>query len=651
MFNSNPNELVGQQIEQYEIHKHIARGGMADVYLARDVTLERLVALKIMLPALAANDDFVARFQREAQIVARLEHPNIVQIYSIGQTRTNRPYLAMQYIEGGSLQDTLAQLEANGELLDTHQALGIINKMADALRVAHEAGIIHRDLKPSNILIRLNGEPVLVDLGIAVVQGGPKLTHTGTLIGTPHYMSPEQASGKPLDGRSDIYSLGVILYEMLAGRKPFAADDPLAVLHMHAYEQPPPLAEIRPDLHPETQLVVETCLQKTPDYRYPAAAALQLGLRRAIQAEGGTGTVSPSGAWRPHPSSEYRLHPSQVGQPPAPPARRPTWLYALIPIGIILLLLGVYALVNRPFTITSTPAATAVTLNPTATSTSTTALVVVSTSTLASLPELTPSATNTAAPTETPVPITPTPLPDVGPETLTIGQSVLDVPLTAVRLGAGPNSVIFIGGLHAGFAPGTVSLAEQAVAYFSSDISRVPPSVTLYIITNANPDSPDAPGELDGRLNANQVDLNRNWDCDWLEDATFRGEVVPNSGGPFPFSEPETVALRDFILDKQAQAVIFWEARASGGLSTPGQCTDNSQTSFPLSQVYGEAAGYEVADFEEVTDQVLNGDSANWLDGQGIPAIGVLLPDYTGMDWGSNLAGMLAVLAYYDVAR
>ncbi len=240
---ANPEALIGTLIGPYEIRKHIARGGMADVYLAYEQGLQRKVALKIMLPALAADEQFVQRFQREAQVVAQLDHPNIIHVYRIGKTESGRPYIAMQYIEGGSLQDTLRKLGERGELIDTRQALAIAGKMAEALQVAHAAGIVHRDIKPSNILIRPDGRPVLVDLGIAAVaDSAQKLTQTGTLIGTPHYMAPEQATGKGVDGRTDIYSLGVILYELLSGRRPFEATDPLAVMHAHVYEQPTSLA-------------------------------------------------------------------------------------------------------------------------------------------------------------------------------------------------------------------------------------------------------------------------------------------------------------------------------------------------------------------------------------------------------------------------
>jgi len=240
--------LVGQQVNHYRIIKHIARGGMADVYLAEDTHLQRRVAVKVLLEILAVDTQFVQRFQREAQIVAKLDHPNIVQVFGVGTTALGLPYIAMQYIDGGSLRDKLRELVERGKLLTTEQALNITRQMALALSVAHQARIVHRDLKPGNVLIRPDGTPVLVDLGIAVVGGGPKLTQTGGIIGTPQYMSPEQVRDQPLDGRSDLYSLGIILYEMLAGTRPFEAEDSIAVMHQQAYEEPPPLRALRPDL-------------------------------------------------------------------------------------------------------------------------------------------------------------------------------------------------------------------------------------------------------------------------------------------------------------------------------------------------------------------------------------------------------------------
>jgi len=284
---STHSKLLNQQIDQYRIASHIARGGMADVYLAEDVDLERKVAFKVMLDSLAATDaQFTERFHREAKVVARLNHPNIVQIYTIGQTPVERPYIAMQYIEGGSLQEKLKELADRRKLLTTEQALNIVRQIALALDAAHRAGIVHRDLKPANVLIRPDGTPVLVDLGIATIKGGAKLTQTGGIIGTPAYMSPEQVRGQPLNGRSDLYALGIMLYEILAGVRPFEADESVAILHKQVYEEPLPLEKLRPNLPAELLTVVRTALQKDPAHRYQSAAEMVQAIDQAIQAEG-----------------------------------------------------------------------------------------------------------------------------------------------------------------------------------------------------------------------------------------------------------------------------------------------------------------------------------------------------------------------------
>ncbi len=263
--NEANSKLIGQRIDQYLVIDHIARGGMADVYLAEDVDLQRKVAMKVMLDVLTTIDtQFSERFRREARIVAQLNHPNIVHVYNVGNTPTGQPYIAMQFIEGGSLQDKLKQLAERKKLLTTEQALNIVRQIAQALGAAHKAGIVHRDMKPANVLIRTDGAPVLVDLGIAAIKGGQKLTQTGSVIGTPAYMSPEQVRGVPLDGRSDLYALGIMLYEILAGIPPFEADESIAILHKQVYEEPLPLKSFRSDLKPETLAIVRHCSAKRP---------------------------------------------------------------------------------------------------------------------------------------------------------------------------------------------------------------------------------------------------------------------------------------------------------------------------------------------------------------------------------------------------
>ena len=332
--------IVGQQIDHYLIESHIARGGMADVYLARDVRLRRQVALKIMLADLTQQPEATARFEREAEAVARLHHPNIVQIYTAGLTPSNRPYLAMQYVKGGSLHAQLVRLAERQQRLATSDVLKLGRYIADALDTAHRAGIIHRDLKPGNILLQPDGAPVLTDLGIAAMQGHEtQLTQMDRVLGTPQYMSPEQALGRKVDGRSDVYSLGVILYQMLAGQVPFDGESPLAILHQHVYEPPPPLAEVRPDLAAITYRVIDKALQKNPAERFHTAAEMAAALEQALAAESGRPMAAPSAA--------AEVMPPATTVPP-PSRSRLWWLLLLLPVLVLgLCVWGLYGLFLR----------------------------------------------------------------------------------------------------------------------------------------------------------------------------------------------------------------------------------------------------------------------------------------------------------------
>jgi len=231
---------------------------MSTVYLAIQLSVGREVALKVMSPALNADPIFSERFQREANIVGQLSHPHIVAIYDIGRYK-NLNYIAMDYLAGGSVHDKMA----NG--LSAQESLRIIQEIANSLDHAHEKGYIHRDIKPENILFREDGASVLSDFGVAkTVSSASKMTNAGTVVGTPHYMSPEQARGKPVDGRSDIYSLGVVFYEMLTGSVPFRAEEAVAIAIKHLTAPIPTL----PPQHSLFQAVLNKLLAKDPDDRY-----------------------------------------------------------------------------------------------------------------------------------------------------------------------------------------------------------------------------------------------------------------------------------------------------------------------------------------------------------------------------------------------
>jgi serine/threonine-protein kinase len=255
----------GTTVGHYRIVQRLGAGGMGDVYLADDTSLGRQVALKFLATHLSEHDHCRQRFVREAQAAAKLDHPNIVTVHDVGEN-DGRPYFAMARVDGRTLKDLISQSR-----FEIEDAIGIALQVAEGLRAAHEAGITHRDIKPSNILVDSHGRARIVDFGLASVRGTEHLTRTGSTLGTIGYMSPEQVRGDEVDGRSDLFSLGVVLYELLAGEPPFRADNEAATLYAIVNTDPTPLSEIRPDIPQSLQDVVNKALEKTPDQRYRTA--------------------------------------------------------------------------------------------------------------------------------------------------------------------------------------------------------------------------------------------------------------------------------------------------------------------------------------------------------------------------------------------
>lgn len=270
---------AGSHIGPYQIVSPIAQGGMGVVYHARQPSLQRDVAIKLLPTQFTQDAEFLARFERESRVLARLRHPNIVQVFDAGASN-GQHYIVMEYLSGGTLANELAQLRKNDEALPIQKAVEIAKQIAQALDYAHAKNIVHRDIKPSNILIADDGRYVLSDFGIVTDNANTKITRTLQTLGTPEYMSPEQANGLAVDRRSDIYSLGVVLYEMLTGAPPFSGGNALSVLNKHLTAPPPSLSKIRVGIPTWLQVVVQKTLAKQPEQRYQTAAELIAALQQ-----------------------------------------------------------------------------------------------------------------------------------------------------------------------------------------------------------------------------------------------------------------------------------------------------------------------------------------------------------------------------------
>ncbi|MDA1214584.1 MAG: serine/threonine-protein kinase, partial [Planctomycetota bacterium] len=256
----------------FRLLRRLGRGGMAEVYLAEQTSLKRQVAIKLMRSELLSDEKSLARFKREALAAAGLNHPKIVQVYTVGEAEGVQ-FIAQEYVQGMNLRDFIAKKGPP----ETSVAVHIIRQVAQALQSAHEAGVVHRDIKPENIMLTRRGEVKVADFGLAQVMertDGMNLTQEGTTMGTPLYMSPEQVNGKKLDPRSDLYSLGVTCYHMLSGRPPFRGETALSIAVQHLQNEPEPLAAIRPDLPPALCDVVRKLLAKDREQRYPDAKTL-----------------------------------------------------------------------------------------------------------------------------------------------------------------------------------------------------------------------------------------------------------------------------------------------------------------------------------------------------------------------------------------
>ncbi len=313
--------MIGRTLGQYQLVEQIGKGGMATVYKAYQPSLNRYVAVKILPAYYAHEPGFAERFTREAQAIAQLDHPNILPVYDFGK-QGDISYIVMKYVPAGTLHDRLGQPFSPVEVVE------LIEQIAGALDAAHERGILHRDVKPGNILIDDRGWIYLSDFGVAkMVEGSVQLTGTGVGVGTPTYMSPEQGQGLPVDARTDVYALGVILFEILTGRVPYEAETPMAVVIKHVTDPIPLPRQMNPNLPETVEQVLLKALAKDPADRFASAGAMAAALRQAVErlepdvaaapiSSGPDDTVAyPAGSTPKSPA----VHPQTAGAPVSPP--------------------------------------------------------------------------------------------------------------------------------------------------------------------------------------------------------------------------------------------------------------------------------------------------------------------------------------------
>ncbi len=380
-----------EKIGRYEIQEEIGRGGMATVYRAYDPVFERDVAVKVLPRAMLHDPQFRIRFEREAKMIAMLEHPAIAPVYDYGE-EDGQPYFVMRYMTGGSLAERIRQGP-----LTVEEATRILAHIGPALDEAHRRGVIHRDLKPGNILFDQHNMPYISDFGIAKLVGTQTNVTGSAIVGTPAYLCPEQAQGEELDGRADIYALGVILFEMLTGRQPYEGDTPMSVVVKHITQPPPHILDVRPDLPPAIEAIIEKAMAKRKEERYATVAEMVNALERSLRPE----VTMVAGATRVTEKTVRALErtspaPAQgkLVTPPLPAAapprkRRRAWIGVLVGLLLVCGLLGGSGYLLWDYLPASFP--------------SFLPIVAATTS-----PTLAPTATITLAPTETATPRPPT---------------------------------------------------------------------------------------------------------------------------------------------------------------------------------------------------------------------------------------------------
>jgi serine/threonine protein kinase len=333
--------------ERYELGALIGRGGMADVRVGRDLRLGRTVAIKRLRTDLASDPSFQARFRREAQSAASLNHPAIVAVYDTAEEPDNEghllPYIVMEYVEGRTLREVLRE----GRKILPERALEITADVCSALDYSHRAGIVHRDIKPANVMLTPNGQVKVMDFGIAraVADSSATMTQTAAVLGTAQYLSPEQARGEPVDARSDIYSTGCLLYELLTGRPPFVGDSPVSVAYQHVRETPERPSLYNPEITDDVDAIVAKALTKRIENRYQSAAEMRADIERALAGQSVTApAVAPD---NPGPADDMAtaVVPAMTEDEEEPPTQRRKWPWILLAVLLVALVIAAFFVV------------------------------------------------------------------------------------------------------------------------------------------------------------------------------------------------------------------------------------------------------------------------------------------------------------------
>jgi serine/threonine-protein kinase len=331
---SRPSWIGHKLGGRYEITEQLGAGGMATVFKAYDPNLRRVVAVKMIHPHLSQDPEFARRFEAEAAAVAQLRHPNIIQVHDFASDE-GVYYIVFEFLAGETLEAHIGRLDAEERTMPHAEIVKVGTDVANGLHYAHERGLVHRDVKPANVMINFNGDGILMDFGIVKIAGGTQHTATGAVLGTAYYMSPEQIRGETADRRTDIYALGITLYQMATGRVPFLADSSMTVMMMHVKDPVPDVRELRPDVPPGLVAIINKALQKDRAQRYQSAAAMARDLAEADLTAAGAGgrTVAVPASQSPERTMPVAGGATAPAYEPTPPATVRDWPPVAPPAG------------------------------------------------------------------------------------------------------------------------------------------------------------------------------------------------------------------------------------------------------------------------------------------------------------------------------